>query len=189
MLGNSALWLEVFFACATVGAVTVPINTRFKTDELSYCLKQADVKLLIMADRFLGIDFIDLLRQVEPALDTKLPGQTLPRLEQVIVAGDDVPAACEAFNAFAQTASDISDADLESRAAQVTLDTLLLMQFTSGTTSFPKGVMLTHGNMLTNARASALRIGIRQDDRYFSIRPYFHVAGTTLSVLVSLLPG
>lgn len=189
MLGNGALWIEVFYACASIGAVTVPINTRFKTDELAYCLKHADVKLLILADRFLGIDFIDLLRQVEPALDASLPGQALPCLERVIVAGTDVPAACEAFDDFILAGATLADSELENRAGLVSLDSLLLMQFTSGTTSFPKGVMLTHGNMLTNARAVAQRIGMRPEDRYFSIRPYFHVAGTTLSILVSLVTG
>ena len=66
---------------------------------------------------------------------------------------------------------------------------LLLIQYTSGTTSFPKGVMLTHANMLEDARAAARRIGVVPDDRYFSIRPYYHVAGTTLSLLVGLVTG
>ena len=62
----------------------------------------------------------------------------------------------------------------------------LLIQFTSGTTAYPKGAMLTHDNMLRNAWAAGSRVGIRADDRYFNCRPFFHVAGTTLSALMSL---
>ncbi|WZB76965.1 enoyl-CoA hydratase-related protein [Achromobacter insuavis] len=88
LLGNGGTWVQVFYACALLGAVTVPVNTRFKTDELAFCLKQADVKVLLTADTFLGIDFLDLLMQVEPALDQALPGAALPLLRQVVVLGE-----------------------------------------------------------------------------------------------------
>lgn len=190
MLGNGALWLQLFFACATIGAVTVPVNTRFKTDELQFCLKQADVKVLIFADTFLGIDFVELLTTVEPAFNSRLPGEALPELRRAVMVGDGpCPAGAERFADLMARADEASLARIESLAAEVTPDDLLLMQFTSGTTSFPKGVMLTHANMLTNAWAAGQRIGVRHDDRYFSIRPFFHVSGTTLSILVSLVYG
>src|SRR5262249_30122999 len=66
---------------------------------------------------------------------------------------------------------------------------LLLIQFTSGTTAYPKGVMLSHENMLRNAWAAGTRIGVRPEDRYFNCRPFFHVAGSTLSALMSLVFG
>jgi fatty-acyl-CoA synthase len=189
MLGNGEKWLEVFFACASLGAVTVPVNTRFKTEELAFCLKKADVKLLFTADRFLGIDFIALLTQVEPAIATALPGAALPELAQIVVLGSDVPAGAVAFDAFLARAHGVEVAETSALAESVLPDDVLLMQFTSGTTSFPKGVMLTHANMLGNARAAAVRMGVTADDRYFSIRPYFHVAGSSLSVLVSVITG
>ncbi len=190
MLGNGALWLQTFFACATVGAVTVPVNTRFKTDELQFCLKQADVKLLIFAESFLGIDFVDLLKTVEPGLNTGLPGKVLPALNQAVMVGDGpCPGGAVPYADFIARAASVTQAQIEEVAGTVVPDDVLLMQFTSGTTSFPKGVMLSHANMLTNAWAAAQRIGVRSDDRYFSIRPFFHVAGTTLSILVSLMTG
>ena len=101
--------------------------------------------------------------------------------------GANLPAAGEAFDTFlARGAATPEDAIAPE---DVRSDDLLLMQFTSGTTSFPKGVMLTHANMLSNARAAAQRMGVTAEDRYFSIRPYFHVAGTTLSILVSVVTG
>ncbi|MGE8637626.1 MAG: AMP-binding protein [Achromobacter sp.] len=191
LLGNSGVWVQIFYACAMLGAVTVPVNTRFKTEELEFCLKQADVKLLLAADTFLGIDFLALLSQVEPALDRAngLPGERLPYLRQVVVLGERCPPGARSWHDFLAAGNAVDDAQLQACMQAVTPDDVLLIQYTSGTTSFPKGVMLTHANMLTNAWAAAQRIGVNADDRYFSIRPYFHVAGTTLSILVSLVTG
>ena len=189
LLGNGGAWVQVFYACALLGAVTVPVNTRFKIDELAFCLKQADVQLLLTADTFLGIDFLDLLAQVEPALTTALPGQALPLLRRVVVLGERCPTGAQSWQDFLRAGATVDDAALDAVMRAVAPDDVLLIQYTSGTTSFPKGVMLTHANMLTNAWAAAQRIGVRPDDRYFSIRQYFHVAGTTLSILVSLMTG
>lgn len=189
LLGNGGTWVQVFYACAMLGAVTVPVNTRFKTDELAFCLRQADVKLLLTADSFLGIDFLGLLTQVEPALDSGLPGEALPLLRRVVVLGARCLAGAQPWQDFLRAGETVDDIELDAALRAVAPDDVLLIQYTSGTTSFPKGVMLTHANMLTNAWAAAQRIGVRPDDRYFSIRPYFHVAGTTLSILVSLMTG
>ncbi|OWT62065.1 AMP-binding protein [Candidimonas nitroreducens] len=192
MLGNSIQWLQAFFACARIGAVTVPVNTRFRTEELRFCLSQADIKALVMADEFLGIDFSALLQEVEPAVSTRLPGANLPRLEHVLVvhsSSKEIPAGAQDFAALVAAAAAADLDAVRTRHTPAAPDDILLIQYTSGTTSFPKGVMLSHDNMLSNAAAVAERMGVRPDDRYFSIRPFFHVAGTTLSVLVSLTAG
>ncbi|MGV3629293.1 MAG: AMP-binding protein [Betaproteobacteria bacterium] len=184
-MGNSLEWVIFFYATASIGAVTVPVNTRFKADELLYCLKQADVKLLFVTDRFLKINFIDMLRGICPAVDQKLPDAALPLLHTVVVLGKDVPKGA------------ISFADLLNKGAvceqhwppAVSPDDVLLMQFTSGTTSYPKGVMLTHDNMLRNATCVAARFHLKARDRYYSARPFYHVAGTTLSLLAALTTG
>ena len=80
LLGNCSQWIEIFFGCALIGAVTVPINTRFKKNELEYCLKQSDVKVLFFVERFLNIDFEGMLKELEPALLDALPGHVLPKL-------------------------------------------------------------------------------------------------------------
>lgn len=184
-MGNALEWVIFFYAAASIGAVTVPVNTRFKADEMLYCLKQADVKLLFVTDRFLKIDFIAMLRGICPALDRRLPDAALPLLQTVVVLGRDVPAGAIGF------------ADLLSQGAlygepwppAVSADDVLLMQFTSGTTSYPKGVMLTHDNMLRNATHVAARFHLKAGDRYYSARPFYHVAGTTLSLLAALSTG
>jgi fatty-acyl-CoA synthase len=188
-MGNDETWVTLFYAAAMLGAVTVPVNTRFKSNELAFCLKQADVKALFLADRFLNIDFLSFLREVEPAVDKALPGNALPLLRHVIVLGDDIPPTGRSFDDLLELADRVSDAELDAAAAQVKSSDLLLIQFTSGTTAYPKAVMLTHDNMLRDAWAVSLRLGIRSDDRYFNCRPFFHVAGTTLSLLVSLVAG
>ena len=189
LLGNDEAWVTLFFAAAMLGAVTVPINTRFKSAELAFCLKQADVKVLFTADRFLNIDFLSFLRAAEPAIDRALPGEALPLLHHLVVLGDDIPPAGKRFDDVLSRGNSVADGTLDALSAQVQPGDLLLIQFTSGTTAYPKAVMLTHDNMLRNAWAVGQRLGIRPDDRYFNCRPFFHVAGTTLSLLVSLMAG
>ena len=155
LMGNDEHWLSLFYGAALIGAVTVPVNTRFKSAEIAFCLKQADCRLLIYADRFLNIDFGAMIRETAFAHAVEL--RELPG------------------GAF--------------KSNHVSPQDILLIQFTSGTTAYPKGAMLTHDNMLRNAWAAGTRVGIRAEDRYFNCRPFFHVAGTTLSALMSLVAG
>lgn len=184
-MGNALEWVTFFYAAAWIGAVTVPVNTRFKAEELKYCLQQADVKLLLVVDRFLKIDFIAMLREVCPAVDGALPGAELPKLANVVVLGNDVPRGALAYRDMLALGVTYDAPDLDI----VGPGDVLLMQYTSGTTSYPKGVMLTHDNMLRNAAYIAARIGLSAGDRYYSARPFYHVAGTTLSLLAALTTG
>ena len=155
LMGNDEHWLSLFYGAALIGAVTVPVNTRFKSAEIAFCLKQAGCRLLVYAERFLNIDFGAMVR--EAGFGNAVRVQDLPRGPY--------------------------------QSQSVLPQDILLIQFTSGTTAYPKGAMLTHDNMLRNAWASGTRVGIRADDRYFNCRPFFHVAGTTLSALMSLVFG
>ena len=199
LMGNNAAWVTLLFGAAMIGAVTVPVNTRFKVSELAFCLKQADVKALFVADKFLKIDFVSFLREVEPAVDSALPGSALPVLQHVIVLGDDVPKAALAWQRFLDLAETLGEETtlaaaaapdrFQAACALVQPDDALLMQFTSGTTAYPKGVLLTHHNMLRNAWSCGVRMGITADDRYFNCRPFYHVAGTTMSLLMAVTFG
>ena len=189
LMANDDAWLTLFYGAALIGAVTVPVNTRFKAPELAFCLKQADCKALFLADRFLKNDFVAYLREAEPAVDARLPGAALPLLRHVVVLGSEVPRTALTWERFRVLADPVSDAAIRAAAGDVKPDDLLLIQFTSGTTAYPKGVMLTHDNMLRNAWAAGTRIGVRADDRYFNCRPFFHVAGSTLSALMALVFG
>jgi fatty-acyl-CoA synthase len=169
LTGNDDFWVKVFYGAALIGCVTVPVNTRFKAAEIGFALKQADCRALFLRGEFLKIDFAAAVAEVRG---------DLPLLRHVVQLERDWPLAALA-----------DDAALDAAMAQVTPDDPLLIQFTSGTTAYPKGVLLSHTNMLRNAWACAPRLGIVADDRYLNCRPFFHVAGSTLSLLVCLVTG
>jgi len=156
LMGNDEHWLSLFYGAALIGAVTVPVNTRFKSAEIDFCLKQADCRIVFYVERFLNIDFGAMVR------------------------------ATGFGNAF-EISKGLPQGPFE--PVEVSPEDILLIQFTSGTTAYPKGAMLTHDNMLRDARAAGSRVGIRPEDRYFNCRPFFHVAGTTLSALMALVAG
>ena len=156
LMGNDEHWLSLFYGAALIGAVTVPVNTRFKSAEIDFCLKQADCRILFYVERFLNIDFGAMVR------------------------------ATGFGNAF-EISKGLPQGPFE--PVEVSPEDILLIQFTSGTTAYPKGAMLTHDNMLRDAWAAGSRVGIRPEDRYFNCRPFFHVAGTTLSALMALVAG
>jgi len=155
LMGNDEKWLALFYGAALIGAVTVPVNTRFKAAEVEYCVKQADCKALFYVPRFMKQDFASFVQGLEILKVDVSAGLPQGQLRPVDVSPDEV----------------------------------LLIQFTSGTTAYPKGVMLTHDMMLRDAWAAGTRVGIRPEDRYFNCRPFFHVAGSTLSALMSLVAG
>jgi len=156
LMPNGVQWLALFYGAALIGAVTVPVNTRFKAAEIDFCLKQSGAKALFYVGRFLNIDYQAMVREIGFARAFDVDREKIEgKFEPVAVAPDD----------------------------------LLLIQFTSGTTAYPKGAMLTHDNMLRNAWAAGSRIGVRPEDRYFNCRPFFHVSGSTLSALMALVFG
>ena len=155
LMPNGEQWLTLFYGAALIGAVTVPVNTRFKAAEIDFCLKKSGAKALFYVDRFLNNDYGAMVREIRPAMAFEINALPPGKMKSVQVNPED----------------------------------LLLIQFTSGTTAYPKGVMLTHDNMLRNAWAAGTRIGVRPDDRYFNCRPFFHVGGSTLSALMSLVFG
>jgi fatty-acyl-CoA synthase len=178
-LGNGPRWVALFLAIGSLGAVTVPVNTRFLTEEFAYALRQSRATMLFVADRFLKADFIAMLRDICPAVDSALPDPGLPDLREVVIIGDDVPAAGRSWPDFLAHSAGPAEPVCEP-------DDVLLIQYTSGTTAYPKGVLLTHRSMCADAFFSGLRLGLRAGDRFHSARPFFHVAGSTLSILSSL---
>ncbi|HEY3481634.1 MAG TPA: AMP-binding protein, partial [Streptomyces sp.] len=168
-LGNGPDWVALFHAIGAAGAVAVPVNTRFTAGEVRYTLEHAQVRTLFAASRVLNTDFAAMLREIGV--------ESLPALEKVVVLGDDVPSFAVPWEEFLSAAEPPPPAG--------TPDDVLLVQYTSGTTSRPKGVLLTHRSMCADAFFSGARMGLRPGDRFHSARPFFHVAGSTLSVLAS----
>jgi fatty-acyl-CoA synthase len=156
LMGNDEKWLALWYGAALIGAVTVPVNTRFKTNEIDFCLKKSDCKALFYVKSFLNIDFESMLAGIKP------------------------PIAVDVSSSLPSSSY---------RDVQVEETDSLLIQFTSGTTAYPKGVMLSHHNMLRDAWEAGKRVGVRPEDRYFNCRPFFHAAGSTLSALMALTHG
>lgn len=186
---NSPEWLAVMLACGLAGAVLVPVNTRFKLEELEYCLRQSDSRTLFTVDRFLGVPFLGALRELCPDLSLSAPGELrsgrLPLLRDVILMGDGRGPGTTAL------------ADLEGRGAAahdqlhvarrtVTPDHIVIIQYTSGTTGFPKGVQLAQHQVIRNGFLIGQRMDIVPGDRIFSPLPFVHVGGTVLTILVAL---
>ena len=181
-LGNGPAWMALFLAIGSLGAVAVPINTRLHADEIAYALRQSRARTLFVADRLLRIDFIALLRAICPGIDRTLPDPAFPDLQRLVVIGDDIPAAATPWPAF-RAACTPSCTPAACTLAACNPDDTLLIQYTSGTTARPKGVLLRHRSMLGNGFVSGGRMGLRIADRFHSARPFFHVAGTSLSIL------
>jgi fatty-acyl-CoA synthase len=156
LMGNDEKWLALFYGAALLGAVTVPVNTRFKSAEIEFCLAQSDCKALFYAERFLNIDFGAMISEIRSPRRWVYEALPFETWKSVSTVKPDDP---------------------------------LLIQFTSGTTAYPKGVVLTHDSMLHDAWAAGARIGVRPEDRYFNCRPFFHAAGSTLSALMALTHG
>ncbi len=156
-LGNGVRWLALFLAIGSLGAVAVPVNTRFKAEELAYALRQARMRTLLLGARVLTADLLGMLRAICPGIDTALPDPALPDLLRVVVLDGTAPPGCLGWDAFRAAAA----APVPARCTPD--DTLLINGFVSGG-----------------------RMGLRIADRFHSARPFFHVAGTTLSIIACL---
>ncbi len=172
---NGHLWLEAALAIQTLGAILVPINTRFKGAEAAYVLNRSKARILLCAGDFLGTYY--------PAL---LADHPLPQLEHIVLL--DEPGRHTSWSRFVEAAS--SDADRLARAiASVTPDHVSDILFTSGTTGKPKGVLTTHGQNLRAFRSWSDLVGLRGDDRYLVVAPFFHSFGYKAGWLAALLKG
>ena len=195
---NVAVWLPNLpetcvaeLAVARIGAAMMAINTRYKASELEYVLRQSDSRALILMPQFLTQDFLAVLRDVVPEYLTCKPGElsakATPLLKSLIVLGDAQPGMFT-YSEVQQMGRDRKD-ELRSRGQEIQPDDVVLLQYTSGTTAFPKAAMLAHGQVLRNASQMAVRAGINESDRVLSAMPMFHVGGSVCALLGALTMG
>ena len=161
---NRAEWLFLFGAVAKIGAVLVPINTRFRTTDMEYLVNHSDSAILILMDRSGPVDFAAMLNEVAPEIadgdPANLQPAAFPALRNVIMLGDSRPAGAIGWDAMLAGADEVPVEELTHREAVVSPDDTFLLMYTSGTTGFPKGVMHCHNPIRTVVDA-ANRMGFR----------------------------
>ena len=189
-LNNRDDWMFIAFALAKIGAVMVPINTRFRTHDLDYVLRQSDSRMLITHDRSGPIEYLDLVREVVslPESGDAVDDQNFPELRRVLILGEDTPEGVTDWAQAIERGADISDAELTARAAAVDPDDPVFIMYTSGTTGFPKGVVHSH-KLIRNVEDRGFRMAITAEDTILNYLPLFHAFGYSEGALVALVTG
>ncbi len=190
---NVPEWVILQFATAKIGAVLVTINTSYKSAELEYILKQSDSSTLFLVKSFKDTDYIETLREVVPELAGSEPGKLssarLPWLKNVIFIGAETPAGMLNFRSIAELGRDVADEELAAVEATLHNHEVINMQYTSGTTGFPKGVMLTHHNVVNNGFNIGECMKFSEKDRLCIPVPFFHCFGCVLGVMACVTHG
>ena len=189
---NRPEWLYTFFALAKIGAVVVPINTRFRTNDLAYVLWQSDTTTLVTVDRSGPVDYLAMVHQVCPALAACDPDylhvEQCPHFRRVVVIGERPSPGTHRWEEVMVGAASVSPVVLAHRHQQVDPDATVLTLYTSGTTGFPKGVMHSHNIQRTVIDAGS-RMGITPRDVILMYLPLFHVFGLYEGLLMSVATG
>ena len=178
---NLPQWVLVQFAAAQVGAVLVNVNPAYRAHELAYVLDQADIAVLFLTDRFKGSDYFALLAEVGRA--------NFPKLRHVVSLKPAKGPAMLNWEEFWAGAASVSDEELRRRQAAVRAEDVVNIQYTSGTTGFPKGAMLTHRNLLMNAYCVGLRQRYTERDRLAVAVPLYHCFGCVMGTLTCAIHG
>src|SRR5271170_2391365 len=190
---NNAEWVVTQFATAKAGLILVNINPAYRLAELEYALNKAGCVALITAIQFKTSDYLGMLRELAPELATAAPGNLraakLPDLRLVITIGDENVLGTVRFDDVCGLGRAAEREKLAALAGQLQFDDPINIQFTSGTTGFPKGATLTHHNILNNGFfvGEAMRLG--PDDRLCIPVPLYHCFGMVLGNLACLTHG
>jgi len=189
-LTNSPAWITAFCALTRIGAVLIPVNTRYKSEEVAYILGQSDARALLMLPSQWGIDYVGMLNGLAPELAGQRPGAlalaAFPSLRVVAVDGETAPPGMTTLDAL--QAGPVDRAALATAEAAVTADDLLLICYTSGTTGRPKGAMHSH-RVLKQATKVGLAMRVVPGDRVLGHMPFYHVAGLFMGLVPAITLG
>ncbi len=190
---NVPQWYITFWATVKLGAVLVTVNTAYKIHEIEYLLRQSDTHTLVMTEGAKDCHYGQIIAQLCPELNDKKPSaklhsRRLPFLRNVITVGYE-QKGCMTWNQALELAAQVPVEEVHRMAAAVDKDDVCNMQYTSGTTGFPKGVMLTHYNVVNNGKYIGDRMDLSTADRMMIQVPMFHCFGMVLSMTASMTHG
>ena len=190
---NYPEWVLTQFATAKMGAVMVTVNTNYKIFELEYLMRQSDSKVLILSKGFKDSNYVDILEGLCPEIENSVPSnldcKALPFLKSVIYLDEDTPKGMMNWKELYKLAETVSDEQYEERKASLNKDDVINMQYTSGTTGFPKGVMLTHYGVLNNGKCIGDNMKFSENDKLLIHVPLFHCFGCVLGTMASVTHG
>ena len=190
---NVPAWYITFWATTKIGAVLVTVNTAYKIHEAEYLLRQSDTHTLVMIESALDSNYRKIINEICPEIATTKAGEQLhckrlPFLRNVITVDFKQPGSLT-FDEAMERSELVPIEEVRRMAANVQPDDVCNMQYTSGTTGFPKGVMLTHYNVVNNGKCIGDRMGLSTADRMMIQVPMFHCFGMTLSMTSSMTHG
>ena len=190
---NIPQWYIAFWAATKIGAVLVTVNTAYKIHEAEYLLKQSDTHTLILIESYRDSHYSDIIGELCPELENTKPGQPLhcrrlPFLRNVITVGFK-KKGCLTWDEAMERSENVPVEEVYRIAAGVSPNDVCNMQYTSGTTGFPKGVMLTHYNVVNNGKCIGDRMDLSTADRMMIQVPMFHCFGMVLAMTASMTHG
>lgn len=190
---NVPEWLITLFATAKIGAILVTVNTNYKIFELEYILKQSDASTIILIDGFKDSNYIKIINELCPELKNSEPGKfksgELPFLKNVISASDNKYPGMFSWDDLVAMGSGVTDEDLYTISNSLHCHDVINMQYTSGTTGFPKGVMLTHFNIVNNGKCIGDCMHFTYEDKLCIPVPFFHCFGLVLAIMACVTHG
>jgi len=189
---NVPQWYITFWAATKIGAVLVTVNTAYKIHEAEYLLRQSDTHTLVMIDGFKDSDYVGIIKELCPELKESEPGnlhsKRLPVLRNIITVDSKQPG-CYTWEEAQVLADSVPQSEVEARRRSIDKHDVCNMQYTSGTTGFPKGVMLTHYNVVNNGKAIGDCMDLSTADRMMIQVPMFHCFGMVLAMTASMTHG
>jgi len=184
---NVPEWVVLQFALAKIGAILVTVNTGLRAHEMDYLLRQSESATVITISGFKDVDYVGVLREIGAVGSSKLPD--LKRSIFIRRGDEECPEDLTPYEALREKAAEITEAALDERESQVGLDDCINMQYTSGTTGFPKGVMLSSRNIVNNGYWMGRGLGYSPRDRLCLCVPLFHCFGCVIGVLGAYTHG
>ena len=190
---NIPQWIFTYAGTVKMGGILVTVNTNYRSHELEYLLRQSDTNTLVLIEEFKGNNYVESLYKVLPELKDSEPGklnsEKLPLLKNVVFAGDKKFPGMFTWDEFVALGADISDEELAKYQEACDPHDVFNMQYTSGTTGFPKGVMLTHFNVINNGWYVGAAQNYTDAERLCIPVPFFHCFGLTMSITTCVAHG